>query len=57
LTVVAEHTGGPGAWEKRSEQRKAVNRDNATTLLGQIKEQCQRRLKSDPLSGWVPVET
>jgi len=39
LTVVAEHTGGPGAWEKRSEQRKAVNRDNATTLLGQIKEQ------------------
>jgi pimeloyl-ACP methyl ester carboxylesterase len=39
LTVVAEHTGGPGAWEKRSEARKTVNRDNATTLLGQIKEQ------------------
>lgn len=39
LTVVAEHTGGPGAWEKRSEARKAVNRDNATTLLGQVKEQ------------------
>lgn len=39
LTVVAEHTGGPGAWAKRSEARKAVNRDNATTLLGQINEQ------------------
>jgi len=39
LTVVAEHTGGPGAWAKRSEARKTVNRDNATTLLGQIKEQ------------------
>jgi len=39
LTVVAEHTGGPGAWAKRSEARKKVNRDNATTLLGQIKEQ------------------
>ena len=41
LTVVAEHTGGPGAWEKRSEARKAVNRDNATTLLGQINETAQ----------------
>lgn len=39
LTVVAEHTGGPGAWEKRSEARKAVNRANARTLLGQINEQ------------------
>ncbi len=39
LTVVAEHTGGPGAWAKRSEARKVVNRDNATTLLGQINEQ------------------
>jgi pimeloyl-ACP methyl ester carboxylesterase len=38
LTVVAEHTGGPGAWQKRSEARKAVNRDNATTLLGQVNE-------------------
>ncbi len=41
LTVVAEHTGGPGAWAKRSEARKAVNRDNATTLLGQINETAQ----------------
>lgn len=38
LTVVAEHTGGPGAWAKRSEARKAVNRANAGTLLGQIHE-------------------
>jgi pimeloyl-ACP methyl ester carboxylesterase len=38
LTVVAEHTGGPGAWAKRSEARRAVNRDNARTLLGQINE-------------------
>ena len=39
LTVIAEHTAGPGAWAKRSEARKAVNRDNARTLLGQQKEQ------------------
>jgi pimeloyl-ACP methyl ester carboxylesterase len=39
LTVIAEHTGGPGAWAKRSEARKAVNRANARTLLGQVKEQ------------------
>ncbi|MBM3587902.1 MAG: alpha/beta hydrolase [Alphaproteobacteria bacterium] len=39
MTVVAEHTGGPGAWAKCSVARKMVNRDNATTLLGQIKEQ------------------
>lgn len=39
LTVVAEHTGGPGAWAKRSEARKEVNRANARTLLGQIHEQ------------------
>jgi pimeloyl-ACP methyl ester carboxylesterase len=39
LTVVAEHTGGPGAWEKRSEARRAVNRANAATLLGQVNEQ------------------
>jgi len=38
LTVVAEHTGGPGAWAKRSEARKTVNRDNARTLLGQANE-------------------
>jgi pimeloyl-ACP methyl ester carboxylesterase len=39
LTVIAEHTGGAGAWAKRSEARKAVNRDNARTLLGQVNEQ------------------
>lgn len=39
LTVVAEHTGGPGAWAKRPEARKAINRDNAMTLLGQMTEQ------------------
>lgn len=39
LVVSAENTGGPGAWEKRSEARKAVNRANARTLLGQINEQ------------------
>ena len=38
LAVIAEHTGGPGAWAKRSEARKAVNRDNARTLLGQVNE-------------------
>jgi len=38
LTVIAEHTGGPGAWAKRSESRKEVNRDNARTLLGQANE-------------------
>jgi pimeloyl-ACP methyl ester carboxylesterase len=36
LTVIAEHTGGPGAWAKRSEARKVVNRANARTLLGQV---------------------
>jgi len=38
LRCVAEHTGGPGAWEKRAEARKAMNRDNAMTLVGQIDE-------------------
>jgi pimeloyl-ACP methyl ester carboxylesterase len=39
LRRIAEHTGGPGAWEKRSEARKAIGRDNARTLLGQRNEQ------------------
>ncbi|MBL6455129.1 alpha/beta hydrolase [Belnapia sp. T6] len=34
----AEHTGGPGAWERRTATRKAINLDNAHTLLGQIDE-------------------
>jgi pimeloyl-ACP methyl ester carboxylesterase len=38
LRRVAEHTGGPGAWERRSEARKQIGRDNARTLLGQIHE-------------------
>jgi esterase len=38
LRRVAEHTGGPGAWERRPEARKAISRDNARTLLGQIHE-------------------
>ena len=39
LKVVAEHTGGPGAWEQRPEERKAISRANARTLLGQRNEQ------------------
>ena len=38
LARIAEHTGGPGAWEKRPEHRKAISRDNARTLLGQVDE-------------------
>jgi pimeloyl-ACP methyl ester carboxylesterase len=39
LRVVAEHTGGPGAWERRPEERKAIGRANARTMLGQRNEQ------------------
>ena len=38
LRRVAEHTGGPGAWERRPEERKAISRANARTLLGQARE-------------------
>jgi pimeloyl-ACP methyl ester carboxylesterase len=38
LRSVFDHIGGPGAWEKRPEARKAINRANARTLLGQIHE-------------------
>ncbi len=38
LRVVAEHTGGPGAWERRPEARKALSRANARTMLGQRHE-------------------
>jgi pimeloyl-ACP methyl ester carboxylesterase len=34
----AEHTGGPGAWERRSAARRTINLDNAHTLLGQVDE-------------------
>jgi esterase len=39
LKVVAEHTGGPGAWERRPEERKAISRANARTMLGQRNEE------------------
>ncbi len=39
LRHVAERSGGPGAWEKRTEARRQMGRDNARTLLGQINEQ------------------
>lgn len=39
LKVVAEHTGGPGAWERRPEARKAISRANARTMLGQRREE------------------
>jgi esterase len=38
LRRVAEHTGGPGAWERRPEERKAISHANARTLLGQAHE-------------------
>lgn len=39
LKVVAEHTGGPGAWDRRPEERKEISRANARTMLGQRNEQ------------------
>lgn len=39
LKVVAEHTGGSGAWERRPEDRKVISRANARTMLGQWSEQ------------------
>ncbi len=39
LKVVAEHTGGPGAWDRRPEERKAISRANARTMIGQRNEQ------------------
>ncbi|MDX2156609.1 MAG: alpha/beta hydrolase [Hyphomicrobiaceae bacterium] len=39
LKVVAEHTGGPGAWDRRPEERKAISRANARTMLGQRNEE------------------
>ncbi|MBK1660106.1 alpha/beta fold hydrolase [Paracraurococcus ruber] len=38
LRRIAEHTGGPGAWERRPEERRLISRDNARTLLGQRDE-------------------
>jgi pimeloyl-ACP methyl ester carboxylesterase len=39
LKVVAEHTGGLGAWERRPDERKVISRANARTMLGQRNEQ------------------
>lgn len=39
LIMVSEQTGGPGAWEKRPEEKKVIGRDNARTLIGQMNEQ------------------
>lgn len=55
LAIFAEHTGGPGAWEKRSEARKAVNRDNARTLLGQINEQRKPYARTEAQGIHIPT--
>ncbi|WP_165943551.1 alpha/beta fold hydrolase [Roseicella aquatilis] len=55
LRRIAEHTGGPGAWERRSEARRAINRDNARTLLGQRHE--RRRPYSRAAAEAIPVPT
>lgn len=47
LRRVAEHTGGPGAWEKRAQPRKDMNRDNVMTLLGQIDERRRPYARSE----------
>jgi len=38
LKTVIDVTGGPGSWERTPERIKQYRRDNARTLLGQIKE-------------------
>jgi pimeloyl-ACP methyl ester carboxylesterase len=38
LRMVAEQTGGVGAFDRRSARRNAIARDNARTLLGQVHE-------------------
>lgn len=39
LRVVHENSGGPGAWDRRPEDRKALSLANARTMLGQRTEQ------------------
>jgi esterase len=39
LKMVSDVTGGPGSWDRRPERLKQRRRDNARTLLGQIKGQ------------------
>lgn len=55
LRVVAERTGGPGAWERRPEARKAIARANARTMLGQRHE--QRRPFSRATAAAIRVPT
>lgn len=55
LKVVAEHTGGPGAWERRPEERKAISRANARTMLGQRHE--ERRAYSRANAAMIHVPT
>ncbi len=38
LRMMAERTGGPNGWTGRPAWRRQVNRDNATTMLGQVNE-------------------
>jgi esterase len=38
LRRLAENSGGPGAFERFSERRKSMQRDNARTLIGQASE-------------------
>jgi esterase len=39
LKTVVDVTSGPGVWERMPETQKLMRRDNAQTLIGQIKEQ------------------
>ena len=55
LKAVAEHTGGPGAWERRPAERKAINRANARTMLGQRNE--QRHPYSRATAATIPTPT
>lgn len=55
LRRVAEHTGGPGAWDRRPEARKAINRDNARTMLGQIHEARRPYSRAAALSVRTPT--
>jgi len=55
LKAVAEHTGGPGAWERRPEERKAIGRANARTMLGQRHE--QRRAYSRATAATIRIPT
>jgi pimeloyl-ACP methyl ester carboxylesterase len=55
LKAVAEHTGGPGAWERRPDERKAISRANARTMLGQRSE--QRRPYSRTTVGTIRTPT